>query len=67
MSSNPVRQIEKVIATLSPEQLDEFRDWFDQFEQTLDKRIAADFSAGNLDRAINQALNDERDHRVQPL
>jgi hypothetical protein len=67
MSSNSVQQIEQAITTLSPAEIEELREWFDQYEHPLDIRLAADLSSGRLDQAIQGALTDERNGRVQPL
>ena len=34
---------------------------------THDARIQSDLAAGRLDKAINRALDDEKNGRVQPL
>jgi hypothetical protein len=54
-----VEDIEKAVATLSPEQLAQFRAWFEQFDAArFDEKIERDATDGKLDRLADQALDD---------
>ena len=51
-----VEDIEKAVERLSPEELGEFRAWFEAFDARLfDERIERDAKAGKLDRLIAEA------------
>lgn len=67
MRSNTVTGIKQAIGTLTPAELQELCMWLDQHPHPLDVRMESDLAAGLLDEAIEQALRDERDSRVQPL
>jgi hypothetical protein len=67
MGLNTVQEIERAIGTLTPQELEELCLWLDQYPHPLDTRIQSDLAAGRLDRAIQKALNDEKNDRVQPL
>jgi hypothetical protein len=63
-----IEDIEKAIAELSPQELVEFRAWFEQFEaERFDARIANDAAGGRLDRLAEEALADHRAGRVRDL
>jgi hypothetical protein len=62
-----VQEIERAIETLAPGQLEELYAWLDQRAQLMDARLPADLAAGRLDKAIDRALDDEKNGRVQPL
>ena len=65
---NTVQDIERAIQALSPRELEELYAWLDQHcPQPIDTRIQSDLAAGRLDNAINHALDDEKNGRVQPL
>ncbi|HLZ51179.1 MAG TPA: hypothetical protein VKP61_10525 [Candidatus Acidoferrum sp.] len=69
MSGNRVQEIERVIGTLTQEELEELRLWLDAYAgpRPLDRRIEADLTAGRLDGAVQDALDDEKSGRVRPL
>jgi hypothetical protein len=69
MSVNKVQEIERAIGALTQQELEELRLWFDQYAgpQPLDTRIQADVASGRLDKAVQKALEEERQGRVQPL
>lgn len=68
MSLSTIEEIERAIATLSPDELDRLYSWLDAYHpQPVDARIQSDLAAGRLDHAIQQALDDERSGRVGPL
>jgi hypothetical protein len=65
---NAVKEIERAIQALTPRELEELYLWLDQHCQLpTDARIQSDLAAGRLDKAINRALDDEKNGRVQPL
>jgi hypothetical protein len=52
-----LEEIKKSVEKLSPEELAEFRSWFEQFDAALfDSRIERDILAGKLDRFAAEAL-----------
>ena len=56
-----VQEIKSAISRLSPEQLDSFREWFEEFDAKLwDKQFEADAASGKLDEIANQAISDFR-------
>ncbi len=67
MGLNTVQEIERAISTLTPQELEELYVWFDQHPHPFDTRIQSDLAAGRLDNAIQRALSDEKDNRLQPL
>ena len=69
MSGKRVEEIERVIGTLTQEELEELRLWLDEYAgpRPLDRRIEADLAAGRLDGAVQNALDDEKRGRVRPL
>jgi hypothetical protein len=68
MGLNTVQEIERAIGALKPRELEELYLWLDQnCPQPIDTRVQADLAAGHLDNAIQRALDDEKNGRVQPL
>lgn len=56
-----ITEIEQAIAELSPEELVQFRQWFEEYyAQVWDKQIEEDTKSGRLDKLIAEA-NDEYD------
>ena len=65
---NTIQEIESAIQALTPRELEELYSWLDRHcPQPIDARIQSDLAAGRLDKAINRALDDEKNGRVQPL
>jgi hypothetical protein len=66
---NTVRDIERAIDALTPQELDDLYSWLDQRhpQQPIDARVQSDLAAGRLDKAIRRALDDQKNGRVQPL
>jgi hypothetical protein len=63
-----VQEIERAIRALKPKELDELYSWLDQnCPQPIDTRVQSDLAAGHLDNAIDRALDDEKNGRVQPV
>jgi len=69
MSGKRVEEIERVIGTLTQEELEELRVWLDEYAGPgpLDRRIGEDLVAGRRDGAVQSALDDEKRGRVRPL
>ncbi len=68
MGLKTVQEIERAIRALKPQELEELYSWLDQnCPQPIDTRVQADLAAGHLDNAIQRALDDEKNGRVQPL
>jgi hypothetical protein len=63
-----VAEIEKAVAELPPQELAEFRAWFERFvAERFDRRIEQDGSAGRLDRLADEALVEARSGRAREL
>jgi hypothetical protein len=68
MGLDAVKEIERAIDALTPEELLELYSWLDQHHpNVIDKRLSTDLAAGRLDAAIQEALDDEKNGRVRPL
>jgi hypothetical protein len=67
MGLKKVLEIEQAIGTLTPQELEELYARLDRAQSPLDERISSDLASGGLDHAIQKALADERDGRMQPL
>ena len=60
--------LETAVATLPPDQLAKFRDWFEAFDAArFDEKIERDAKAGKLDRLADQALADHAQGRTRKL
>jgi hypothetical protein len=61
MNGKKVEEIERAIGTLTQEELEELRLWLDEYAgpRPLDRRIEADLAAGQLDEAVQSALDDD--------
>jgi hypothetical protein len=56
-----LEDIEKALSELPPDELAEFRAWFEAFDAArFDEKIEHDAKAGRLDRLAEQALADFR-------
>jgi hypothetical protein len=63
-----IEDIEKAVSKLSPDQLAEFRAWFEEFDAArFDEKIERDAKSGRLDRLADQALSDLRKGRAREL
>ena len=68
MTMRTVEDIEKALSELPPDQLAEFRAWFEAFDAArFDEKIERDAKAGRLDRLAEQALADFRAGRAREL
>lgn len=56
---NELKEIEKRIQNLPPEDLAKFREWFVEFDwKAWDSQIEEDLKSGKLDRLVSEALAD---------
>lgn len=63
-----VKELEKAVAKLSPDELAEFRAWFQDYDMDeWDRRIARDAAAGKLDKFAEEAIADYKAGRVKEL
>ena len=63
-----LERIERFIAELTPEELEDFRAWFDNFDAARwDRQIERDIGAGSLDALADEALADHRAGRSKAL
>jgi hypothetical protein len=63
-----VKELERAVARLSPDELAEFREWFHAFEQDeWDHQIARDAESGKLDKFAEEAIADYKAGRVKEL
>jgi hypothetical protein len=68
MSLNAIKEIERAIGALTPREIEELYVWLEQHcPPPIDARVQADLATGRLDTAIQRALDDEKDGRIQPL
>ncbi len=63
-----MKEFEKAVAKLSPDELAAFREWFYQFDMDeWDRQIARDGELGKLDKLIEQAKRDYAEGRGREL
>jgi hypothetical protein len=63
-----VEAIEQQVASLAPDDLAEFRQWFASFDgEAWDKQTASDAAAGRLDALADQALEHDRQGKSKLL
>jgi hypothetical protein len=63
-----IEDLAKAVAKLPPDQLAEFRVWFDEFDAArFDQKIERDASAGKLDRLAEQAIEELRKGQAREL
>lgn len=63
-----IEDLEKAVATLPPDQLAEFRAWFEAFDAArFDEKIERDSKTGKLDRLADAAIDDFRKGRARKL
>ncbi len=68
MHLDTIREIERAIDALTPQQLDELRLWLEQHHpEPIDAQLKADLEAGRIDDRINRALADHKAGNTQPL
>jgi len=63
-----VEKLEQQVRSLSPEELAQFRAWFQEFDWAVwDAQLAADVQAGKLDALADKALRDHAGRKTTPL
>lgn len=63
-----IEELEREIQQLSPEQLRQFRAWYEDFDSDAwDKQIEQDAKNGNLDDLAGQALKDHKAGKTRKL
>lgn len=63
-----VEKLEQQVQLLSPEELTQFRAWFQEFDWAIwDARVAADARAAKLDALADKALHDHAGRKTTPL
>jgi hypothetical protein len=68
MSLNSIQEIERAIGALTTREIEELYVWLDKHcPPPIDGRVQSDLATGRLDTAIERALDDEKNGRVQPL
>jgi hypothetical protein len=62
-----VEKLEREIASLSQQELSEFRRWYAEFDSAAwDSQLEADVQSGALDHLAEEALADHRAGRSRP-
>jgi len=68
MSLNSIREIERAVEALTPQEIEELRVWLDQrYPLQIDARLRADLDGGRIDARINSALADYEAGNTQAL
>lgn len=68
MQLNTLREIERAIDALTPQQREELSLWLDEhYPRPIDMQLKADLEAGGIDDRINRAIADHKAGRTQPL
>lgn len=68
ISMSTIKEIERAVAELTPEERAEFREWFQEFDAAeWDHQFQADVTAGRLDALADEAISDLRAGRTRPL
>jgi hypothetical protein len=63
-----IEDLGKAVAQLPPDQLAQFRVWFEAFDAaSFDEKIERDAKAGKLDRLADQAIDDLRKRCAREL
>jgi hypothetical protein len=63
-----VEKLEQQVQSLSPEELAQFRTWFQEFDWAVwDAQVAADADAGKLDALAEKALREHAGRKTTPL
>ena len=63
-----VEKLEREIASLSPDELAEFRRWYAEFDAVVwDRQLETDADRGALDHLADEALAEHRAGRSRPL
>jgi hypothetical protein len=68
MSLSNVREIERAITALKPEELDELYAWLDEYaDRSIDTQVKSDVDAGRLDDRIQRALANHQAGKTRPF
>ncbi len=68
MRLDTVKEIERAIEALTPQQMEELYVWLDRHHpQAIDAQLKADLDAGRIDDRIDRALADHKSGSTQPL
>ena len=63
-----IEDIEKAVSSLSPDELAEFRAWFEAFDaDQFDRKLERDAQSGKLDRLADAALAEFDEGRSREL
>lgn len=63
-----IEDLERYIQQLSPEQLQQFRAWYEEFDSdNWDKQIEQDANNGKLDDLAEQALQEHKSGKTKNL
>ena len=63
-----IHEIEQAITELSPNELERFREWFDEFDaQVWDEQFERDAKSGKLDKLADNAKYDFRAGKAKEL
>ena len=63
-----VEELEEEIQQLSPDQLRQFRAWYEKFDSDQwDEQIEKDVQSGKLDELASQALQDHKAQKTRKL
>ena len=61
-----IEELEQDLKQLSPEQLRQFRAWYEEFDSDAwDEQIKQDAQSGKLDDLATQALTDHKDGKTK--
>jgi len=68
LAMTKLEDIEQAVTQLTPEQLAQFRDWFEAFDAArFDEKIEHDAQSGRLDALADRARDDYRRGRAREL
>ena len=63
-----LQQIEQDVESLSPEELADFRKWFQSYDAALwDQQFDRDASTGKLDKLRDESLAEQDAHRTREI
>lgn len=68
MGMSKVKEIERAVAKLKPEELAGFRAWFEEFDARVwDEQLEKDIQSGRLDRVAERSIAEYARGRAKPL
>lgn len=63
-----VKEIEKAVSDLKPDEMAQFRSWFEEFDASLwDAQFEEDAKSGRLDVVAEKAITDFKKGKYRPL